>query len=333
MRFLTNTLVLLMLLLAFDSVNAQEGCITVRVFNESGQVISNALVSAGFGTMIKPGWGWGGGKPNTVKGYTDTNGICVLTGEGNGGEVGIAVSKDGYYGSGGFNIIFTNVPGIAFKRWQPWNPTTEVVLKRIGQAIPMYARSVGNAEIPVEGKDLGFDLEKGDWATPYGKGETMDIIFRLDKNARGVVTNRYGTVRLFDDMLTISFFNDGDGIQSVLVPPRGGRSSLRLPAMVPESGYATNVVKRIYQEKDKPAHSDIREDQNYFFRVRTKKDDKGNIVSALYGKIHGDFSDFDYGKLTFTYYLNPTPNDRNVEFDPQRNLFKNLSSLEEVREP
>lgn len=35
----------------------------------------------------------------------------------------------------------------------------------------------------------------------------------------------------------------------------------------------------------------------------------------------------------FTYYLNPTPNDRNIEFDPKRNLFTNLSSSEEVRDP
>lgn len=40
----------------------------------------------------------------------------------------------------------------------------------------------------------------------------------------------------------------------------------------------------------------------------------GNIISAQYGKIYGDF-------LAFTYYLNPSPNDRNVEFDPDQNLF------------
>lgn len=37
--------------------------------------------------------------------------------------------------------------------------------------------------------------------------------------------------------------------------------------------------------------------------------------------------------LRFTYYLNPTPNDRNVEFDPKRNLFTNLKSDERVTAP
>ena len=33
--------------------------------------------------------------------------------------------------------------------------------------------------------------------------------------------------------------------------------------------------------------------------------------------------------MQFKYYLNPTINDRNVEFDPKQNLMKNLKSLRE----
>jgi len=66
--------------------------------------------------------------------------------------------------------------------------------------------------------------------------------------------------------------------------------------------------------------------RNYYFRVRTKVDDRGNIVSAHYGKIYGDF-------MQFKYYLNPTINDRNVEFDPEQNLMKNLKFNEGVEAP
>ena len=58
-------------------------------------VITNAEVRAGFNTSIKPGWGWGGGRPNREAGLTDTNGVCTLTGSGNGGSVGIAVAVSG----------------------------------------------------------------------------------------------------------------------------------------------------------------------------------------------------------------------------------------------
>ena len=66
--------------------------------------------------------------------------------------------------------------------------------------------------------------------------------------------------------------------------------------------------------------------KNYYFRVRTKVDDRGNIVSAHYGKIYGDF-------MQFKYYLNPTINDRNVEFDPKQNLITNLKPGEGVSAP
>lgn len=74
------------------------------------------------------------------------------------------------------------------------------------------------------------------------------------------------------------------------------------------------------------------------FRVRTVLDDEGNIVSARYGKIYGpiEYGESDSGsggKIRFTYYLNPTPNDRNVEFDPEQNLFTDLKISEEVRSP
>lgn len=37
--------------------------------------------------------------------------------------------------------------------------------------------------------------------------------------------------------------------------------------------------------------------------------------------------------VLFTYYLNPTPNDRNLEFDPKRNLLQGLKATERVESP
>jgi len=64
----------------------------------------------------------------------------------------------------------------------------------------------------------------------------------------------------------------------------------------------------------------------YYFRVRTKMDENGNVVSAHYGKIYGDF-------MQFRYYFNPTPNDRNIEYDPKQNLLGGLQSFEQVTAP
>jgi hypothetical protein len=64
----------------------------------------------------------------------------------------------------------------------------------------------------------------------------------------------------------------------------------------------------------------------YLLRVRAVLDQSGNIVSAHYGEIYGDF-------MQFAYYLNPTPNDRNIEFDPKQNLLGGLQSFKGVRLP
>lgn len=327
-------------ILSFSAVlvGAQEGRVTVRVLDyDTGVPITNAQVSAGFDTNIKPGWGWGSGKPNRVTGLTDTNGISVLDGKGDGGSVGIAVvNTAGYYGSSGYQVLFTNVAGVVNKKWQPWNPTVEIRLKRIGNPIPMYAKRVWNVSLPEIGKPLGFDLMIGDWIAPHGRGLKADWSIAFLTNPESVYTNWYGTSPrvhpVLDYGINISFPNEKAGVVPVIIPQRGGGSALRLSREAPESAYMP-VIQKCIVEDQRGLHSDICENQNYYFRVRTKMDDKGNITSALYGKIHGDFQ-FDHrGRVTFTYYLNPTPNDRNVEFDPKQNLFKNLSSLEKVREP
>jgi hypothetical protein len=66
--------------------------------------------------------------------------------------------------------------------------------------------------------------------------------------------------------------------------------------------------------------------RNFYFRVRTKLDENGNVVSARYGKIYGDLAQF-------TYYFNPTLNDQNVEFNPKQNLLSGLQPLDEVSAP
>jgi hypothetical protein len=64
--------------------------------------------------------------------------------------------------------------------------------------------------------------------------------------------------------------------------------------------------------------------------------DKGAIVKAWYGKIHGEINFYPTGeapgRLEFTYYLNPDAT-RNMEFDRKKNLFKDLPREESVLVP
>jgi hypothetical protein len=321
--------------------------ITFRVRDDVGNVVKGATVQMNTFQRWVPGPEFGKDIRSRVEGSTDTNGFVVLHLPTLRGSVKYAVSVKGeyfdntmkmmvagkaYYRDMGGSFYFTNhVAG----KWQPWNPKVELTLKEVLKPIPMYARKYGESysererqSIPEYSKAIGFDLMKGDWVAPYGKGETSDFIFTLDCKLGGQTSFR---TQIFDATLTLGFSNEGDGIQASCIHPLQG-SALRLPRFAPEAGYATNWVKISFMHEDESSYK-TSEDENYFFRVRTRRDNSGKIISALYGKIHGTI-DYSWNRgIKIVYYLNPTPNDRNLEFDSKRNLFRNLKPMEQVREP
>lgn len=298
------------------------GRVTVRVVDEQGIPVPNATAGIGFSKNIPAGKGWGT-RPFSITGQTDTNGIFSAEAEGN-PSGSCSARKEGYYPTLGIDFMFTNVVD---DRWEPWNPTLEIVLRKIVNPVPMYAKRV-EAFIPPMNEPIGFDLAKGDWVVPYGKGDVEDFTFLF----RG----RFTGARDRDETLQLTFGGSKDGIQGISASPSHG-SQLRLPPEAPEHGYTNLWVREKTMHPGSPRRNqEIQPDQNYFFRVRSVVDEQGKIKDAKYGKLHGDF-DFGYADsnkvlLTFTYYLNPDGT-RNMEFDPSRNLFTDLPSAEQVRDP
>ena len=322
--------------------------ITVRVTDDAGVVVTGAMVRARTFSKWK---GWPGLSDKEyafVVGNVDSNGVATLETECEDGEVKcwvyapgttfennrkIEISRSIYYTDFGKLVVFTN---IVDGQQQPWTPVVDLQIKRVLNPIPMYAMKLqmGDSRIPAFGESLCFDLEKGDWLPPHGNGQTADFIFRLDCE--------YGErldsgILAFDATLTIGFSNEDDGILEFPDPqPQGEGSVFRLPRFAPESGYVNQWSLRQFAKKEGMSFLKGDENLNYFFRVRTKKDEKGKIISANYGKIRGAIN-FGVASrnptIQLCYYLNPTPNDRNMEFDPKRNLFTDLPAGERVHEP
>jgi hypothetical protein len=293
---------------------------TAKIIDEGGQPVSGAEVTIDF--LIGQLGSWGT-RDLTHKGTTGSDGTFTASDQA-GGAASLSVTKAGHYKTYGGRYLFKEKKG---SQWEPWNPTVELVLKPILKPIPMVARKVEMLRVPVVGQPVGFDLVASDWVAPHGKGSVSDLIFTLQKTFVDVE-------KPFEASLTISFANEGDGIQPVVAAPHVG-SELRLPRFAPEAGYESKLVKSTSRAAANqmivPAN---KEDLNYFFRVRTvKKDNK--IVSTNYGKIDRDIDiiNSDTALLFFTYYLNPTPNDRNMEFDPKRNLLKGLKDAETITNP
>jgi len=293
---------------------------TFRVTDEEGNPVANANVFASYYIPPPPNETEAGSQ---VAGLTDTNVMVTLTAH-SGPAIGCGADKEGYYSTTGIghNFDFRNRTN---GQWHPWNPTINIVMKKIGHPIPMYARRA-EIEMPALDKPVGFDLVEYDWVAPYGKGKEGDIFFETHRHW----VSRYD----FDSTLKATFPNSGDGLHAAPASPSGGGS--RMPTTAPLIGYAPEVQREL---SNTPASGwrDDSKGQNYYLRVRTALDENGNVKSALYGKIYGDFTlDPINSKTTlilFTYYLNPMPNSRNVEFDPSQNLFKNLPTMQQVKDP
>jgi hypothetical protein len=291
--------------------NAPQWKITLHVINEDGTPVTNATAFVDYYVPAPPPERQGGYK---WTGLTDCSG-CFTVAIHAGQHIGYGAEKPGYYSTDGLEYRFQSEVD---RKWQPWNPTNDIVLKRIIKPIPMYAKRI-DAQPPADGNPVGYDLMAGDWVAPYGKGINPDILFTREYNRK--------SLQDYDYKLTVSFPKAGDGIQEFQVPYKNMEgSALRSPHEAPTNGYQPQIVRLNVSHPGQKLIFDYDENRVYFFRVRTVLDENGNVKSALYGKIYGDF-------MQFSYYLNPTPNSRNVEFDPKQNLMKNLKPLEGVEAP
>lgn len=263
--------------------------ITLKVGDQDGVPISSANITVA--------WIAFNGE-ETVSGLTGQNGTYTAAGS-SGKFLTFIVEKDGYYPSRIRDYEFETT---RLRRWMPWNPTVEIELKEIRNPVPMYAKSV-NIGLPELDVPLGYDMERGDWVPPHGSGRIADFVFT------GVLVKH--DERNYDHTLTVQFSNEGDGIIDGGL--QGDQPSwMKSDHLAPESGYLDEWVQYARLAPGGYRDSNQNSDRIYYYRVRTKKDESGNVISANYGKIYGDF-------LYFIHYFNPDGT-RNVEFDPKKNL-------------
>lgn len=288
-----------------------EGKITVRVLDEMGDLLAGMPTRVTFEIPHPRKRGIGFKK---AKGFTDGRGR--FSAQSNTlDSLSYSAEKIGYYKSWGEFNFAKSKSG----KWQPWNPTVELVMRKIENPVPMYARKIG-IDIPIVGKEVGFDLMAADWIEPYGKGRYPDFVFKIESMVKGWLE--------FEGTLTLTFSNKLDGIKLVKEDRYYG-SEFKLPRFAPAEGYKMKWVKHNKSLPKQPYEEDYAKDNNYIFRARSEVGD-GNLIRAVFGKIQGDIR-FDprSARIHFTYYLNPDYT-RNLEYDPKRNLFINLRDAERV---
>lgn len=261
---------------------------------------------------------------------------------------------DGKYSASGMSIVGVRVSATAenhyaaslhhspdFKKPRGEDEIT-LVLPTIKTPVPLLSSRVHYLQFPVQNEWLGYDFAAGDWVAPHGKGEETDIRFRFQAKFTGyagsgekleraleiskTLAQRAGkefseeefkkSAGHWEGTLELSFPGEKEGLIEV-TDRYWPHSELKLPHQAPETGY---LPTRRYAAHTRGPRLDDPE-VGYFLRTRVKLDAAGEIVSAHYAKIYGDFRFDPRGAVSFTYYFNPTPNDRNLEFDPMHNLF------------
>ena len=220
-----------------------------------------------------------------------------------------------------------------FSWWQPDNLVVTIKLQRVEHPIPLFVKNFfksGSDSVSVDYFEKGegqikIDLVKGALLPPLGEGEFADVVFtRLKREDLGMGTNFNGrTAVAYRDSMAVKFTGEDNGLVEI---PSNKSDGIKIRT-APEKGYKSDYLVSRGRDKNVKYFRTSNPDRNFAFRIRTKKDKNGKIVSAYYGKIYGDI---EIKKLlgqtvfvaapAFLYYLNPTPLDRNLEWDMKNNL-------------
>lgn len=306
------------------------GRLTVRVMDDTaGGIVSNATVIAAW-RINRTENPWDGATLDGVEVKTDENGEVEISAR-TSDLIQLEAHCDGFYSSTK-QYGFTHV---AQGKWQPENPLLLVKLSKIGNRIPVYSRQIFSFELP--DWTVGYDFLKGDFVAPYGSGTITDCQVSIVVDEVGDMQKKtpesYRLTRLL-----FEFPGKFNGVEFMDKAEINLESEFKQLRYAHPEGYMTNQVFRQRESRIIPAsratnwislwdttETFFPQEECVFFRVRSECNPDGSFKSAFYGKLRiPDFNGFTHGRkemFGFYYWLNPTRNDRNMEFDESKNLF------------
>lgn len=238
---------------------------------------------------------------------SDTNGLLTVMGK-------CSVSFTAFFTKGGFYMsrqepcLDQDGSGAAIVdgKWQPYGETRTVVLKRIKNPIRLRDPDARcRHKYPEPGKWTGFDLEVCDWVPPLGNGIHSDMQVRYTHELRPD-----GHFKALD----VSFASSP--YAGACLMTRDTYSEMDSVYEASTNAEYASVLRYEFERTAKGNHmiSELGKDQYLIFRTRTKVDGDGNLVSAHYGRIMGDWQYVEKGGMSFgPVFFNSTPNDTNLE--------------------
>jgi hypothetical protein len=313
MKAISSRFVLALAVLAAPlpgACSAPEARLNVTVRDEQGRAVEGAAVRGSFfqdrviDRVRSP----------SHSGVTDGAGQVSLIGH-EGLYVDVIAEKAGYYPSTHRAVVrgggVREVP---------------ILLRPMRSPIAMYARQA-TVTLPELDRTYGYDLLRGELVPPGGAGLHEDILLRMERPARPD-----GAPGLH---LTVSFPGQADGIAAMTLDPAWADSAYPSAYTAPLDGYEDKLSVSVARTPN--GYEDLNRRRPFFLRIRAQQDADGHLRSALYCKIWPGMDLLgwaaDWPTVALPYYCNPTENDRNLEFAPDRNLFRDLTPDERPAGP
>ena len=273
-----------------------------RVVDDLGNPVSRARIDGQWGTPSS--------NAATFEGETDTNGVFSVKGVSR-DMLMYTVKKEGFYSSHG-EVRYVDtwaVPAVKNGVWQPSNVERRVVLKRVRNleklAVPSREK-IMECKVPVQDEWIPFDLEVFDWNAPYGTGRFPDVLLRFHERKTRAWND-------FTSTMDVCFTNN----------PYAGAYELKkdlfsdfktVYKVDSNAVYRSNFAYKC--ERTASGQKTVRmlgRNSYLVFRTRTLVDEDGNLKSAHYGVIQGEWA-FNGKSMSFSDgCFNAHENDVNVE--------------------
>lgn len=258
-----------------------------KVVDERGNPVEGASTFYIVGTLSLEG------SPTLDGPRTDSSGLFSITGK-RGPTLSVWVEHDGYHKTGTAKQRFEYARKDYTLGNEPPTPPRNsnapsiFVLKRKGMAEPLVYHQRIRTKLPMNASPITIDARTGQSG---GRGnEVISISMRSD-----------------GDKLPLNTFHPFDWSVTIEVP--GGGVAERMDALdfeAPEDGYLPQQTINMPTSLPQGAwKSDIQRD----FFVK--------FPSGNYGRIRLNISG-DKGRSISEVFLNPTPGNRNLEFDPEK---------------
>ena len=286
-----------------------------RVVDDAGLIVSNAVISTNTQRDRLANLGHADSPQRKIIAITDTNGCARIEFPCYSGEFSSYVSAMGFYPEHKKNLRFNYArDSVFFAHLLEHEKHLSFTMRKKLNPIPCFGYGAGeDFPFPLKNGRFGFDMEKGDWTVPHGKGEVADFILRREES-NGV----YRAVLEFEGPFNGAYKQKQESSTSFKSTYRADTNHVYAQTM--------DIWTKKRMGKETVRSQFVSDEEYLVIRSRSVVDADGNLKSCNYSKIYGGITAYRYFQF-MTMVFNPKKNDANLEFNTQRNLRRRTSGI------